>query len=84
MFFAPNIAGGAVTIKSYDGTTTTSVASGVTVLAADYQDGVHAFGAFSIGATWNFTKDIGVMIGYNFYNDGYFPNTFTTQLDINI
>ena len=29
-------AGGAVTIKSYDGTTTTSVASGVTVLAADY------------------------------------------------
>jgi hypothetical protein len=54
------------------------------VLAADYQDGVHAFGAFSIGATWNFTKDIGVMIGYNFYNDGYFPNTFTTQLDINI
>lgn len=54
------------------------------VLAADYQEGVHAFGALSIGATWNFTKDIGVMFGYNFYNGGYFPDTFTTQLDINI
>jgi hypothetical protein len=54
------------------------------VLAVDYQDGVHAFGAFSVGATWNFTKNIGVMLGYNFYNNGFFPNTFTTQLDINI
>jgi len=54
------------------------------VLAVDYQDGIHAFGAFNVGATWNFTKTIGVMIGYNFYNDGYFPDTFTTQLDIDI
>lgn len=54
------------------------------VVAVDYQEGVHAFGAFSIGATWNFTRDIGVMIGYNFYNKGYFPSTFTTQLDINL
>jgi hypothetical protein len=54
------------------------------VLAMDYQDGVHAFGAFSIGATWNFTKNVGVMFGYNFYNHGFFPDTFTTQLDINI
>jgi hypothetical protein len=54
------------------------------VLAVDYQDGVHAFGALSVGATWNFTKTIGVMVGYNFYNHGYFPDTFTTQLDINI
>ena len=54
------------------------------VFAADYQDGEHAFGALSFGATWNFTKEIGVMIGYNLYNKGYFPNTFTTQLDINL
>jgi hypothetical protein len=53
-------------------------------LAADYQEGIHAFGAFSIGATWNFTKTVGVMFGYNFYNHGFFPDTFTTQLDINI
>lgn len=54
------------------------------VLAVDYQDGVHAFGAFNLGATWNFTKSIGVMFGYNFYNKGFLPDTFTTQLDINL
>jgi len=54
-------------------------------LANDYQGGKYAVGAFSVGASWAFTKNISVIFGYDIYNDTKVAgqNTFTTQIDIN-
>ncbi|MGA2192852.1 MAG: hypothetical protein ABSG42_05675 [Nitrospirota bacterium] len=51
----------------------------------DYQGGNNAFGALSFGGSWNFSKNVSVLVGYDVYNrkaTGGQP-TFTTQLDIN-
>ncbi|TGU70246.1 hypothetical protein E4633_18785 [Geomonas terrae] len=54
-------------------------------VAADYQGGDNTVGAFSFGASWAFTKNVSVILGYDIYNDQSMAgkNTFTTQLDIN-
>ena len=54
-------------------------------VAADYQGGDNALGAFSFGASWAFAKNVSVIFGYDIYNDKTMAgqNTFTTQLDIN-
>jgi hypothetical protein len=55
-------------------------------LAVDYQSGKNALGAFSVGGSWAFSKQVSLLIGANFYNEektGGKP-TFTTQLDINL
>lgn len=54
-------------------------------VAVDYQSGNSSFGALSFGASWAFTKNISLIVGYDVYNNiatGGKP-TFTTQLDIN-
>lgn len=54
-------------------------------VAADYQGGDNTVGAFSFGASWAFSKNVSVILGYDIYNDQSMAgkNTFTTQLDIN-
>ena len=54
-------------------------------LAADYQGGDNALGAFSFGASWAFSKNVSVIFGYDIYNEKKLAgeNTFTTQVDIN-
>ena len=55
-------------------------------MGVDYQGGNNAYGALSFGASWAFSKNVSVLVGYDIYNrkaTGGQP-TFTTQLDINI
>ncbi len=52
----------------------------------DYQGGNNAFGALSFGASWNFSKNVALLVGYDIFNKkatGGQP-AFTTQLDINL
>ncbi len=55
-------------------------------LAVDYQGGDNAYGAVNFGASWAFSKNVSLIVGYDVYTrkaTGGQP-TFTTQLDINI
>jgi hypothetical protein len=54
-------------------------------MAVDYQSGNSALGALSFGASWNFSKNVSVILGYDIYNNVNTggKNTVTTQLDIN-
>ncbi|MDD2773108.1 MAG: hypothetical protein PHP45_05365 [Elusimicrobiales bacterium] len=54
-------------------------------LAADYQGGQSALGAFSFGAAWAFAPNTSVIFGYDIYNNPSVAgrNTFTVQVDIN-
>lgn len=54
-------------------------------LAVDYQSGNSFMGAFSFGASWAFSKEVSLIVGYDIYNNTSTggKNTVTTQLDIN-
>jgi hypothetical protein len=54
-------------------------------LAVDYQGGKSFMGALNFGASWNFSKNVSVIFGYDIYNNTATggKNTFTTQVDIN-
>jgi hypothetical protein len=60
-------------------------------IGIDYQGGMNYLGALSFGASWNFSKNVSVIFGYDFYNNhkalynslNTNAQTFTTQLDIN-
>jgi len=54
-------------------------------LGVDYQGGDNAYGAVNVGASWAFSKNVSLIVGYDIYTrkaTGGQP-TFTTQLDIN-
>jgi hypothetical protein len=53
-------------------------------LAVDYQGGQNSMGAFNVGASWKFSKNVSVLFGYDIFNDNKVAgaNTFTTQVDI--
>ena len=60
--------------------------------AVDYQSNKNYLGALSMGFSWNFTKNVSMIFGYDIYNNknAFYnsvntnANTFTAQLDINI
>ena len=54
-------------------------------LAADYQGGQSALGAFSFGAAWAFAANTEVILGYNIWNNQAVAgrNTINVQVDIN-
>ncbi len=60
-------------------------------MAVDYQGGKNYLGALNIGASWSFSKNVSVIVGYDIYNNSkaYYnsfnqnANSFTAQLDIN-
>jgi hypothetical protein len=60
-------------------------------LAIDYQGGENYLGALNFGASWAFSKNVSVIIGYDIYNNknAYYntnnqnANSFTAQVDIN-
>ena len=60
-------------------------------IAVDYQGGKNYLGALNIGASWAFSKNVSVILGYGIYNNknAYYntgnqnANTFTAQVDIN-
>lgn len=52
-------------------------------ICAEYQGTESSYGAFNLGASWQFTKDISVIAGYQFYNNHNLADTATIQVDIN-
>ena len=52
-------------------------------VCAEYQAPESVYGAFNLGFSVQFTKDISVIVGYQFYNNKNFADTATVQLDIN-
>ena len=63
----------------------TMIAAGLDGLVAAQFVAGGCWGAVSVGASWAFTKNVSVILGYDVYNrkaTGGTP-TFTTQLDIN-
>jgi len=49
----------------------------------DYQGGKNAIGALNPGVEYNFTDKIGVIVGYDYYNDHRIPGSYNIQLDAN-
>jgi len=52
-------------------------------VCAEYQGTESVYGAFNLGASVQFTKDISAIVGYQFYNNKNFADTVTMQIDIN-
>jgi hypothetical protein len=60
-------------------------------LAVDYQGGKSYLGALNFGASWAFSKNVSLILGYDLYNNkkSYYntnnqnANTFNVQVDIN-
>jgi len=52
-------------------------------VCVEYQGTESVYGAFNLGGSWQFTKDLSVIAGYQFYNNKNFADTFTIQVDIN-
>jgi hypothetical protein len=60
-------------------------------LAIDYQGGMNYLGSINFGASWAFSQNVSVIIGYDVYNNknAYYntnnqnANSFTAQVDIN-
>jgi hypothetical protein len=52
-------------------------------VCAEYQGTESIYGAFNLGGSWQFTKDLSVLAGYQFYNNKNYADTFTVQVDIN-
>ncbi len=52
-------------------------------ICVEYQGTRSLYGAFNLGFSWQFTKDISALIGYQFYNNRNLADTATIQVDIN-
>ncbi len=52
-------------------------------VCVEYQVTESAYGAFNLGGSWQFTKNISVLGGYQFYNNKNYADTYTIQIDIN-
>jgi hypothetical protein len=50
--------------------------------AIDYQGGDNGYGALSFGVAWKFAPNVGVIFGYDVYNESTYKPTATVQLDI--
>lgn len=50
--------------------------------AIDYQGGDNGYGALSFGVAWKFAPNVGVIVGYDIYNESSTKPTATLQLDI--
>lgn len=52
-------------------------------VCAEYQGTRSSYGAFNLGFSVQFTKDISVICGYQFYNNRNLTDTTTIQVDVN-
>ena len=52
-------------------------------VCVEYQGTKSSYGALNLGFSWQFTKDISVLTGYQFYNNKNLADTATIQTDIN-
>lgn len=51
-------------------------------VAIDYMGGDNGYGAFSYGIAWKFAPNVGVILGYDTYNQDGLEDTATLQVDI--
>lgn len=51
-------------------------------VAVDYMSGDNSYGAVSFGAAWKFAPNVGVIFGYDRYNNRNYKPTATVQVDI--
>lgn len=51
-------------------------------LGVDYQGGKNTYGALSFGMAWKFAPEIGMIFGYDVYNESFYKPTATIQIDI--
>lgn len=51
-------------------------------VAVDYQGSKSAYGALNLGASYKFSDNVSVILGYDIYNNHNLANTFTAQVDI--
>ncbi|OHE17415.1 MAG: hypothetical protein A2X96_02000 [Syntrophobacterales bacterium GWC2_56_13] len=51
-------------------------------LAVDYQGGKNGYGALSAAFAWKFAPNVGVIFGYDIYNESFYKPTATIQVDI--
>ena len=49
--------------------------------AVDYQGAENGYGALSFGVAWKFAPNVGVILGYDIYNESEYEPTVTLQLD---
>jgi hypothetical protein len=53
-------------------------------VAVDYQSGTNGYGALSLGAAWKFAPNVGVIFGYDIFNNDAYKPTFTVQFDLDL
>ncbi|MDH4161846.1 MAG: hypothetical protein OEW15_04045 [Nitrospirota bacterium] len=53
-------------------------------VAVDYMGGENGYGALSWGAAWKFSPNVGVIFGYDKYNNANYKPTYTIQVDIDL
>lgn len=51
-------------------------------LAVDYQGGKNGYGATTFGVAWKFAPNVGLILGYDIYNESTYEPTATIQLDV--
>jgi len=52
-------------------------------VCVEYQGTKSIYGALNLGFSWQFTKSVSVICGYQFYNNSNLADTVTIQVDIN-
>lgn len=52
-------------------------------VCVEYQGTESGYGSLNLGCSWQFTKDISLLAGYEFYNNRSLADTVTIQVDIN-
>lgn len=52
-------------------------------VCVDYQGTQSGYGSLNLGCSWQFTKNVSILAGYEFYNNRDLADTVTIQVDIN-
>jgi len=52
-------------------------------VCVEYQGTQSGYGSMNLGCSWQLTKSAAILAGYEFYNNRYFADTVTIQIDIN-
>jgi hypothetical protein len=51
-------------------------------LCAEYMGTNSGYGTMNLGGAWKFADNVGLLAGYDLYNNADIPSTFTLQVDI--
>lgn len=51
-------------------------------LCLEYMGTESGYGTMNVGGAWKFADNVGLLIGYDIFNNSDIPSTFTVQADI--